>query len=96
MLADIDGDGARSAAAELTEAGYDALGLACDVADEDQVAALVDRTVETYGRLDMAFNNAGIMLPLTDAADGSSGGVTAVDGERDADDEASTPTPRAG
>jgi NAD(P)-dependent dehydrogenase (short-subunit alcohol dehydrogenase family) len=69
VLADIDGDAARSAAAELTEAGYDALGLTCDVADEDQVAALVDRTVETYGRLDMAFNNAGIMLPLTDAAD---------------------------
>jgi NAD(P)-dependent dehydrogenase (short-subunit alcohol dehydrogenase family) len=68
-LADIDGDAARSAAAELTEAGYDALGLTCDVADEDQVAALVDRTVETNGRLDMAFNNAGIMLPLTDAAD---------------------------
>jgi NAD(P)-dependent dehydrogenase (short-subunit alcohol dehydrogenase family) len=69
VLADIDGDAARSAAAELTEAGYDALGLTCDVADEDQVAALVDRTVETNGRLDMAFNNAGIMLPLTDAAD---------------------------
>jgi len=69
VLADIDGDATRSAAAELTEAGYDALGLTCDVADEHQVAALVDRTVETYGRLDMAFNNAGIMLPLTDAAD---------------------------
>ena len=69
VLADVDGDAARSAAAGLTEAGYDTLGLSCDVADEDQVAALVDRTVETYGRLDMAFNNAGIMLPLTDAAD---------------------------
>ena len=69
VLADVDGDAARSAADELGKAGHDALGLTCDVADEDQVAALVDRTVETYGRLDMAFNNAGIMLPLTDAAD---------------------------
>jgi NAD(P)-dependent dehydrogenase (short-subunit alcohol dehydrogenase family) len=46
-----------------------ALGVTCDVADEDQVAALVDRTVAEFGRLDMAFNNAGIMLPLADAAD---------------------------
>ena len=34
-----------------------------------QVAALVERTVAEFGRLDMAFNNAGIMLPLADAAD---------------------------
>ena len=39
------------------------------MADEDQVAALVERTVAEFGRLDMAFNNAGIMLPLSDAAD---------------------------
>jgi len=69
VLADIDGDAAHSAADELKDAGYDALGLTCDVADEDQVAALVDRTIDTFGRLDMAFNNAGIMLPLADAAD---------------------------
>ena len=37
--------------------------------DEDQVAALVERTVAAYGRLDMAFNNAGIMIPPSDAAD---------------------------
>ena len=34
-----------------------------------QVAAMVDRTVATFGRLDMAFNNAGIQAPPTDAAD---------------------------
>ena len=54
---------------ELTAAGHQVLGVACDVADEDQVAALVASTVETFGRLDMAFNNAGIQLPLSDAAD---------------------------
>ena len=37
--------------------------------DEDQVAALVERTVATFGRLDFAFNNAGIQAPPTDAAD---------------------------
>jgi NAD(P)-dependent dehydrogenase (short-subunit alcohol dehydrogenase family) len=41
------------------------------VADEAQVATLVERTVATFGRLDMAFNNAGIMIPPSDAADES-------------------------
>jgi NAD(P)-dependent dehydrogenase (short-subunit alcohol dehydrogenase family) len=45
------------------------LGVVCDVSDEDGVAALVERTVATFGRLDMAFNNAGIMIPPSDAAD---------------------------
>jgi NAD(P)-dependent dehydrogenase (short-subunit alcohol dehydrogenase family) len=39
------------------------------VSDEDHVAAAVDRTIATFGRLDMAFNNAGIMIPPSDAAD---------------------------
>jgi NAD(P)-dependent dehydrogenase (short-subunit alcohol dehydrogenase family) len=69
VLSDVNEQGLRAATDELTAAGHRALGVACDVADEAQVAALVDRTVDTFGRLDMAFNNAGIMLPLTDAAD---------------------------
>ena len=69
VLADVDEAALHTATDELATAGHQALGIACDVADEDQVAALVDRTVETFGRLDMAFNNAGIMLPQTDAAD---------------------------
>src|SRR5215213_9543220 len=68
-LADVDGGAVRAAADDLTAAGHQALGVTCDVADEAQVAALVDETVETFGRLDMAFNNAGIMLPVADAAD---------------------------
>jgi NAD(P)-dependent dehydrogenase (short-subunit alcohol dehydrogenase family) len=69
VLADVDEAALHAATDELAAAGHQALGVACDVADEDQVAALVDRTVAEYGRLDMAFNNAGIMLPLSDAAD---------------------------
>ncbi|MGW2169536.1 SDR family NAD(P)-dependent oxidoreductase [Streptomyces sp. NPDC001705] len=70
-LADINEDAVSAAAKELTDAGHQALALVCDVTDEDQVAAAVDRTVETFGRLDMAYNNAGIMPPPTDAADES-------------------------
>ena len=37
--------------------------MTCDVSDETEVAALVASTVDRFGRLDMAFNNAGIMVP---------------------------------
>ena len=69
MLADINEEALPPAADDLAAGGHQALGVACDVTDEDQVAALLDRTVAAYGRLDMAFNNAGIMIPPSDAAD---------------------------
>jgi NAD(P)-dependent dehydrogenase (short-subunit alcohol dehydrogenase family) len=69
VLADINEDAVRAATEELTAAGHQALGVACDVSDEAQVAAVVERTVDAFGRLDMAFNNAGIMIAPSDAAD---------------------------
>src|SRR5207253_3429471 len=54
---------------QLTSAGHKAIGVTCDVSDEAQVAAMVERTVASFGRLDMAFNNAGIQVPPSDAAD---------------------------
>ncbi|MFF1280715.1 glucose 1-dehydrogenase [Streptomyces sp. NPDC058299] len=68
-LADIDETAVNQAAKEITDTGGKALGLVCDVTNEDQVAAAIDRTVETFGRLDMAYNNAGIQIPPADAAD---------------------------
>jgi NAD(P)-dependent dehydrogenase (short-subunit alcohol dehydrogenase family) len=59
----------RAATEELQAAGHKALGVTCDVSDEAQVAAMVERTVSSFGRLDMAFNNAGIQAPPVDAAD---------------------------
>jgi NAD(P)-dependent dehydrogenase (short-subunit alcohol dehydrogenase family) len=69
VLADRDGDLAAQEAAKIVEEGGIAIGVACDVTDEAQIAAAVDRTVAEYGRLDMAFNNAGIQVPPSDAAD---------------------------
>lgn len=68
-LADIDEDALRRTVDQLTTAGHQALAVPCDVTDEDQVAAMVDTTVKTFGRLDAAFNNAGIQAPPHDAAD---------------------------
>jgi NAD(P)-dependent dehydrogenase (short-subunit alcohol dehydrogenase family) len=69
VLADLDGALAAKEAKRIVGDGGTAIGLACDVAEEAQVAAMVDRAVAKYGRLDMAFNNAGIQVPPSDAAE---------------------------
>src|SRR5438034_5648577 len=69
VLAAIDEIALRAATDELTTAGHQAIGVTCDVADEAQAATMVERAVATFGRLDMAFNNAGVQAPPSDAAD---------------------------
>jgi NAD(P)-dependent dehydrogenase (short-subunit alcohol dehydrogenase family) len=71
VLADINTDAVRGAAEALTAAGHEAIAVSCDVSDEAQAAAMVERAVASFGRLDMAFNNAGIQVPPSDAADES-------------------------
>lgn len=60
---------AKAAADALIKAGHRALGLRCDVADEASVAAAIDATVAAFGRLDFAYNNAGIHAPSVETAD---------------------------
>jgi NAD(P)-dependent dehydrogenase (short-subunit alcohol dehydrogenase family) len=69
VLADVNQGALQSATDTLAAAGHQALGVTCDVADEASVAAMVQHGVEAFGRLDMAFNNAGIQVPPSDAAD---------------------------
>jgi NAD(P)-dependent dehydrogenase (short-subunit alcohol dehydrogenase family) len=68
-LADVNEAALRSAAGELVAAGHKAIGIRCDVADEAEVAALVEKTVAAFGRVDAAFNNAGVQAPPSDMAD---------------------------
>lgn len=68
-LADRDEDLVNKAADQLMAEGYKTLAIVCDVSDDAQVKAMVDKTVATFGTLDAAYNNAGIQNVLADAAD---------------------------
>lgn len=69
VLADWNEKSARAAAEELTAQGHKALTIHCDVADDAQVEAMVDRTIAAFGRLDVAYNNAGVQNVLAETAD---------------------------
>lgn len=71
MLADINSAGAEETVKLITDAGGTASFTLCDVRDEEQVKQLVASTVETYGSLDYAFNNAGIEMENQRLHDGS-------------------------
>jgi NAD(P)-dependent dehydrogenase (short-subunit alcohol dehydrogenase family) len=69
VLADVNGKAVQAVADELTATGHKVIGIPCDVADMDQVEAMVNETVATFGRLDAAFNNAGVQSPVAATAD---------------------------
>ncbi|WP_114951579.1 SDR family NAD(P)-dependent oxidoreductase [Sphingosinicella terrae] len=58
-IADRDVDGGQEAASAITSAGGKAIFVEADVTSETAVAAMVAATVEAFGGLDVAFNNAG-------------------------------------
>jgi NAD(P)-dependent dehydrogenase (short-subunit alcohol dehydrogenase family) len=71
-VADIATDANEETARLIADAGGDALALTCDVSRDDHIRAALSATVERFGRLDVAFNNAGIeqaVKPLTEIGD---------------------------
>ena len=71
-LVDMNESTVRTATERLVAAGHKAIAIHCDVTDEAQVKAMVEQTVLAFGRLDAAFNNAGVMSPAVETADSSS------------------------
>jgi NAD(P)-dependent dehydrogenase (short-subunit alcohol dehydrogenase family) len=69
VLADFNQKAVRVAADELADEGHKTLAIHCDVSDDAQVEAMVKHTVATFGRLDAAYNNAGVQNLLAETAD---------------------------
>ena len=69
VLADSHEEAVRATAEQLIASGRKALAIRCDVPDDAQVASMIERTVSTFGRLDAAFNNAGVISVPTEMAD---------------------------
>jgi NAD(P)-dependent dehydrogenase (short-subunit alcohol dehydrogenase family) len=60
VVADVDDAAAAATAKSIADAGGDAISCAVDVRDDASVGAMVATAVDRYGRLDCAFNNAGV------------------------------------
>src|SRR5215210_6344223 len=69
VLADFNEEAVKAATQKLVAAGQKAIAATCDVSDDEEVAAMVERTVAEFGRLDCAFNNAGVMARIAPTAD---------------------------
>jgi NAD(P)-dependent dehydrogenase (short-subunit alcohol dehydrogenase family) len=69
VVADVAADGNRETARLIEQAGGQSLAVSCDVTRADDIKAALDAAVERFGRLDIAFNNAGIEQPIKPAAE---------------------------
>ena len=86
VVNDINADGGQETVRRIEATGGTATFIQADVSVESEVAGLVDTAVRTYGRLDVAVNNAGTELPMTiadnDAADFGAVFATNLEGMR--------------
>ena len=72
VFADLDGEGAERAAGEARAEGGQAISVAVDVTDRDQIKNMIDATVSSFGELNVMINNAGVsqtkpMLEISEA-----------------------------
>lgn len=68
VIADVLEDQGRQTAASIKGAGGEATFVKCDVTKAGDVQAALETAVQTYGRLDVVYNNAGIEGPQADTA----------------------------
>ncbi|HEX8156337.1 MAG TPA: SDR family oxidoreductase [Solirubrobacteraceae bacterium] len=69
VVADVAADGNRETARMIEHAGGRSLAVSCDVARGDDVKAALQAGLQRFGRVDIAFNNAGIEQPIKPAAE---------------------------
>lgn len=69
MMADAREEAVEQEARKLNAAGLKVMAVACDVSEDAQVERMIERTVDAFGRLDAAFNNAGVMAHIAPTAE---------------------------
>jgi NAD(P)-dependent dehydrogenase (short-subunit alcohol dehydrogenase family) len=69
VIADVAEHGSKETARMISELGGQALTVRCDVTQSEGVRAALDQAVNTFGRLDVAFNNAGAEQKVDATAD---------------------------
>ena len=75
VLTDVADAAGEAAAAEIVAAGGEALYVHADVSREADAKAMVDAALDRFGRLDVLYNNAGVMLPEDGSVDGTDASV---------------------
>ncbi len=64
VVNDVDADSAEAVAEGINEAGGQAIAIAADVSNGEQVNAMIDQVMKTHGQIDVLVNNAGIVSPM--------------------------------
>ncbi len=72
-VADVSSEAVAGVVDRIEAQGGQAIGVTCDVTDSSAVEGMVKRVVDTWGRLDVGVNSAGIVTPITPVAETEEG-----------------------